>query len=439
MKIQFALAALFLAVAPLAATTTETAWRTVDLAARPMNIAENRGTLWVCGADELVANSGDGGKTWSVNHVTRGGGVLLNIGFANEKFGYAAGTGGAFIVTKDGGVTWERIKAPAQVIYAASFSDQNHGLIQTPRTILTTADGGETWEPVKADFTSSDLKGFSHVLELVALDPEHMSMVLSRGNASYFEQKHLITRDGGKTWHAINIPSTSLTKLIAHGGEYWFAGMEVIEKDKPGGGYGVPLVMHSPDGENWTHLPRWSRNEFSTCGGQGCLYWDGAGVQIPPVNPVSYWKFAAEKAVTAKWAAASGSICSVAIDLKCAEMKITSEMPERRENSSPIASLLAPPPLDAPQAQGPQCIFCDIEKVMVTNDFQGVADVELKLQIAANGLVSQVEVLSSTKSEIGERVAATVRNWIFVPYEKDGVVHPVVTKVKLRTQAIKSK
>jgi hypothetical protein len=35
--------------------------------------------------------------------------------------------------------------------------------------------------------------------------------------------------------------------------------MEVIEKDKPGGGYGVPLVMHSPDAEKWMHLPRWSK------------------------------------------------------------------------------------------------------------------------------------------------------------------------------------
>jgi hypothetical protein len=59
-----------------------------------MNIAEINGALWVCGADELVASSDDGGKTWHVVHSSPVGSVLLTIGFANEKFGYAAGSGG---------------------------------------------------------------------------------------------------------------------------------------------------------------------------------------------------------------------------------------------------------------------------------------------------------------------------------------------------------
>jgi photosystem II stability/assembly factor-like uncharacterized protein len=92
-----------------------------------------------------------------------------------------------------------------------------------------------------------------------------MAIVLSQGNAAYYSQKILITKDGGLNWKAVAIPSTGLTSLTAHGGEYWFAGMEVIGKEKPGGGYGVPLLMHSPDGETWTHLPRWSEKEFSVC------------------------------------------------------------------------------------------------------------------------------------------------------------------------------
>jgi hypothetical protein len=34
-------------------------------------------------------------------------------------------------------------------------------------------------------------------------------------------------------------------------------------------------------------VPKWSKNEFSECNSQGCLYWDGAGVQLPPASPVS--------------------------------------------------------------------------------------------------------------------------------------------------------
>jgi photosystem II stability/assembly factor-like uncharacterized protein len=230
-----------------------------------MNITENAGILWVCGADELIANSTDGGKTWTSTHSKKGGGILLTMGFASDQFGYAAGTSGAVLFTKDGGATWDRTKAPAQVIYGISFSDEKHGVVHTPQTIYTTSDGGTTWTPVKLDFGTDMLKGFSHVLTILALDSDRMAIVLSQGNAAYYPQKILITKDGGLNWKAVAIPSTGLTSLTAHGGEYWFAGMEVIGKEKPGGGYGVPLLMHSPDGETWTHLPRWSEKEFSVC------------------------------------------------------------------------------------------------------------------------------------------------------------------------------
>lgn len=75
---------------------------------------------------------------------------------------------------------------------------------------------------------------------------------------------------------------------------------------------------------------------------------------------------------------------------------------------------------------------------MVTSDFQGRADVKLRLHIGQNGLVEQVEIANTTSSGIGERVAAA-RNWIFLPYVKDGSVHTVNTEVKLQVQAIKNK
>jgi hypothetical protein len=404
-----------------------------------MNIVQNKGVFWACGAEELIASSVDGGKTWGVQHSARGGGILLNIGFASDLFGYAAGTGGTLLFTNDGGKTWDRMKTPAQVIYQVSFSDEKHGLIQTTRAIYTTSDGGATWGAVKIDFGSDDLKKFSHVSTIVALDAKHMAIVLSEGNAAYYHQKFLLTKDSGLSWKVIDIPSTGLTQLTKHGGEYWFAGMEVIEKDKPGGGYGVPLLMHSSDGEEWTHLPRWSQKEFSECNTQGCLYWDGAGVELPPANPVQYWTFPPEKVITAKWAVAMESICSIATNLKCASVATTQTMPPYVESSSPITGMSFPPALNAPPSQGIQCISCDVERVIVTHDYQGVAEIELKLHIASNGLVEEAEVVHATKPEIGERMAATARTWIFIPYEKDGVVHPTVTKVKLRVQAIKSK
>jgi len=335
----------------------DSAWRAVDLPSRPMDIAESGGVLWVSGADELISRSSDGGKTWSTQHAMKGGGILLDIGFTGDKFGYAAGTGGVLLVTNDGGTTWNRVKAPEQVIYEASFADERHGLVHARRAIYSTADGGVTWVPVRIDSGSEELKGFSTVGTVLALDEKHMAIVVSEGNSAVYHQKLLITKDAGTTWKVVDIPSTGLTQLTKRGSEYWFAGFEVIEKDKPGGGYGVPLLMRSADGEDWTHVARWSEKEFSVCNVQGCLYWDGAGVELPPANPVQYWAFSAEKVVTAKYAVAQATICSVATDLECAPVVRVSTMPPYVDSSAPVAKLTFPPALNAIPGQGLDCIF----------------------------------------------------------------------------------
>jgi len=76
---------------------------------------------------------------------------------------------------------------------------------------------------------------------------------------------------------------------------------------------------------------------------------------------------------------------------------------------------------------------------MVTRDYEGVAEVQLKIYIGQNGLVEQAEIVHATNSGIAERVAASARTWIFIPFVKDGAVHPANTTVKLRVQGIKSK
>jgi hypothetical protein len=301
------LCAILLSGIPLATSASE--WHAVDLPARPMNIVENDGVLWICGADELIMASTDGGKSWAASHTSKDSGVLLNIGFANGQVGYATGTTGYLLMTDDSGKTWKRTKAPEQVLYAASFSDEQHGIVHAPRAIYTTSDAGVSWVPVKIDLQSDDLKGFPYVSTVLALDAKHMIIVVSEGEDSANHQKLIVTKDSGVSWKVIDVPSTGLLDLSKHAGEYWFAGMEVIEKDKPGGGHGVPLLMHSPDGETWTHVARWSPKEFDVCNMQGCLYWDGAGVQLPPASPVNYWTFPAEKLITAKWAVGKDGIC----------------------------------------------------------------------------------------------------------------------------------
>ena len=156
-------------------------------------------------------------------------------------------------------------------------------------------------------------------------------------------------------------------------------------------------------------------------------------------KPLEFLDLPPEKVVTATWAVSKGTICTLRMALKCTTATTTQTMPVYSENSSRIAPPLSAPALDSPPAQGLQCLYCDFEKIMVTSNFQGPAEVQLKLHIGQNGLVEQAEIVHATNSGIGERVAAFARDWIFLPYVRDGIVHPANTEVKLRVQAIKSK
>lgn len=424
--------------------TFASGWSTAALPARPLNLTANRDVLWVCGADELIANSTDGGKTWNIRHLEKGGAVFLTIGVVGEKSVYAAGTGGVLLFTNDGGTAWTRLHVPAQVVYNASFSDIQHGLIQTPHAIYWTASSGATWNSVKIDLASPELEGppaYSFVRGVVALDANHMAIVMSEGNAPYYDYRLLITEDGGTTWKPIEISHTGLGSLTAYDGEYWAAGNEVIDR-KNHGGHAVPLVMHSTDGEKWTHLTKWAPKEFSLCNSETCLFDNGAGADFRSSSPQSYWAFhydPSERPVTAKWAIADNYICSVGIDLKCGPVTETPALPANLSNPLIIPPLLTPPPLNARATNGLQCIECGFEQIMVTQDYRGAAEVELRLFIGQNGLVSNAEVLHATKPEIGDRLSSEARNWIFVPYEQAGMLSPVVTNVKLRVQVVRSK
>jgi len=311
--------------------------------------------------------------------------------------------------------------------------------VHAPHNVFVTVDGGQSWKPIKIAPDPDEDRPFTYVLSLHALDTQHMLVVMSEGNSGVYHSKYLITNDGGLNWKWLDIPSTGSIAIVTKAGEYWFSGHEVIEKDKPGGGYGVPLIMHSQDGEKWTHLPRWSQKEFSTCNPQGCLYWNGAGVRIPPADPPAFWAFPTEKSLSAKWAVAQGSICTVSTDLKCAAVAEINTMPPYTEASTHVPGPIAPPPLDAPVREGLQCLFCDYDHVLVTQNYQGLAELDLKFHIGANGLVQKVEVLKSPSGEVTDKILPALNSWIFMPYLKNGIATPVVTNIKLRVQIIKSR
>jgi len=121
---------------------TSSDWNSHDFSFRVLNITNIGQQLWVCGTDETIAVSSDNGAHWQVKHQTVDGALLLNIDFADSKFGYAAGTAGLIVTTVDGGETWMAHSGTSETILQASFADLQHGLVRTPTSLLFTVDGG---------------------------------------------------------------------------------------------------------------------------------------------------------------------------------------------------------------------------------------------------------------------------------------------------------
>lgn len=119
LKRRLAISLLFcsLAVTPIAGgqVPPNPGWHPSNAPFRVLAIAGEGSSLWVCGTDEGIAVSDDGGAQWQLKHQAQDGNLLLNIQFVNTKFGYAAGTGGLILTTEDGGETWSLIRDPTQL------------------------------------------------------------------------------------------------------------------------------------------------------------------------------------------------------------------------------------------------------------------------------------------------------------------------------------
>jgi len=405
-------------------------WHSYDFSFRVLNITSTGHLLWVCGTDESIAVSSDNGVHWQVKHQKADGGLLLNIDLADSKFGYAAGTGGLFLTTVDGGETWVPHAGISETILQVSFADLQHGLIRTPTSLLFTVDGGVHWSAVSAGQNSEDLKRFPYTFSLVALDDLHMAVMLKQGAAQYESQVFLSTQDSGKSWNFLNLPNVTLYSFLRAEGRYWAVGTEVIHKDRPGGGYAVPVALYSADGEKWNHstgdLSACTLEMCTVCNTQGCFSSNGVISRIF-LEKTTYSAFPTDKELTPKWASTDSTVCFVGSRLQCAALK---ELPQAPNSAgSPVPTAVGPGPLGAPIPPGPRCIVCGLDRVFMDKKAHGTYTIKLVLGIAKNGTVTSVEAQGAPTPEVKSRFEQQAQQWIFEPYLKDGA--PV--NVKLNT------
>jgi photosystem II stability/assembly factor-like uncharacterized protein len=355
--------------APQPATATRK-WTEVAVPFKPTNISALDGTFWLCGPDEMIASSSDGGTTWKLRHQNRGGKTLLNVSFINERVGHAGGEGGLLLSTTDGGKTWKAHSADDDV-QEFSFANDDNGIavIGGDRdtvmdgAVKLTHDGGEHWEEIAA-LNSEQLRPFTHVLAVAALDSSHELMIRRQPT---IEDAFVITQDAGRSWKVVHMRNDATnrelaTRVFVRDGQYWAFGMELVNRQQ-GGGYGVPLTMHSKDGETWAHGVNGGLHEFGGCNPQGCYMWDGT-VETLYGEREKYWALPQDGSLSKQWAIAGGHACTISATIKCGPAVVTDApqpRPPRPRPAPDIAAKAAVPTWKVAVPDG--CDRCDLNTI----------------------------------------------------------------------------
>lgn len=405
---------------------------------RPVNITAIGGVLFACGADEMILSSNDNGVTWETKHQNADGEVLLGISFVDEKVGYAAGTGGLLLSTADGGQSWKTHHA-ADSIRSFSFADASNGMAvfsdsaHPPKTELPsgtstvegsvriTHDGGDHWDDV-VGLNSNELRPFIQVLSIAALDSAHYLMLRRQPNV---EDAFVVTSDGGKSWKLVHMQNDATNRVLArtvfpHQGEYWAFGHELVHREK-GGGYGVPLAMHSKDGETWIH-GNGGPNEFESCTAQGCYLWDGT-LEVLFGEHEQFWALPQNGTLTDKWAISGTTVCTVNSALQCASATST-DKPQPHPEGVVYVTVS-----NGHFAEG--CLECRVEPMVPDNPgSRSMSRVQASITVHRDGSVANVSVKSPSK-RMNELIADQLSKWLFEPTHQGGSIIEVKKDISM--------
>jgi hypothetical protein len=386
-------------------------WWSVELPFRAMGLSAAGDSIWVCGADEMIAVSRDGGKSWSVKHRKEDGEILLTIVLVDSKFGYAAGTNGSLLGSSDSGETWTTVSDGSETILELSFSDPIHGIRRTRTHVETTDDSGKHRTPVSVLKSNPAIAPFDNLLSVASLDANHAAIALHQTQG---ENIFVLTSDGGKTWNSLHLDNTFAGQLCIHRGEYWAFGIEYLEREKSGG-YSAPVSLHSADGKKWTHGAK-SPAEFNSCTAQGCILYDGAIADLYGDQP-HYLSVPADGSLEPVWAFANHSICTVGPQVKCALANWVPGVPPRpTQTSGPHTSGVGIPlAYETDLNQISRCLSCPLGSFSVSKNVQGMGTLEVRFTINKDGSVRDVKLKNAPSKDIESGTQSILKDWFFEP------------------------
>jgi len=271
------------------------------------------------------------------------------------------------------------------------------------------------------------IQPFSNIISIASLDVNHSAIALHQTQG---ENICAITLDGGKNWKSIHLDNTFVGNLFTYRGEYWAFGIEYVEREK-GGGYSVPVALHSADGEKWAHGLR-APAEFNSCTHQGCILYDGAIGHFYGEKPILF-AVPADGSLQPSWALAKGTVCSVGYGLKCASATVVSTPPERPvvENRLHSAGVGIPQAYETPMNLVSRCLSCQLGSFPVSKDVKGMAVVEAQFIIKKDGTVREARVKNAPLKEIESGTTAIVREWFFEPARDDNGPTEVKESIRL--------
>jgi hypothetical protein len=409
-------------------------WVSVDSGFRPVAITTNGETFWACGSNESIASSPDG-RIWQVkhHHVSDGGALLLGMEFASDRFGYAYGSGGAFLTTTDGGETWNSEKIGTENILRASFVDATHGILRTTSSLLYRAGGEAQPVPMPSEVPSD----FHDSPSLAAISRDRMSAVISEGWRS--RAGFVSTTDGGKSWTFYEPPHIVTYDFLRAGGSYWAIGTETVGYDQPGGGLGVPLVMSSSDARTWQHTVA----DVKACHWEGCNVCKVSGclasrsLLVNPFGAKSSYFSIPQGHLTAEWAATASKICSIDSLIYCTSPGVPGDILRGGEPQPEESGL---PPLGTKPPTGlVRCISCSLVRLFVDSKMEGRFTVHFVLTLSADGTTKSIIIKDAPTESIRAKLQEQALAWLFEPPMKDGKAVGVNLNQSVAIQVVRSR
>jgi photosystem II stability/assembly factor-like uncharacterized protein len=214
--------------------------------------------LWAGGHDAVIITSGDRGRTWTREHFDpESGQAVMDLHFTDEHNGVAIGSYGLYLVTRDGGGTWEAGVVDEENEYHLNamvrFPDGVRLIAGEAGYSYRSLDDGVSWQPIDLPYDGS-MWG---------------ALITSRGCVVFFGLRgHVLQScDAGENWVELESGSqTSLSGVAEHQGMLVFTGNSGTVLTWAGGGF--TSHQHSSGVDFATALPL-SGGRFLLVGEQG--------------------------------------------------------------------------------------------------------------------------------------------------------------------------